>query len=87
MVLQGREEGSKTDAVMLDPADLGAPDLMLIGNGWSIPVHRCPSLVLHSHFSLVRKLQGEADYSVQIIVTCLLTAEQQQLSSMQATAG
>lgn len=42
MVLQGAEKGSeKADPVILDPADLGPPDLTLIGNGWSIPVHRC----------------------------------------------
>ena len=41
MMLHGAEEGSKAEAVMLDPTDLGPPDLMLVGNGWSIPVHRC----------------------------------------------
>ena len=61
MVLQGAEEGSKAEAVMLDPADLGAPDLMLIGNGWSIPVHRCNHLcctvaILASSFKLVCNL-------------------------------
>lgn len=41
MVLQGSEQGTRANAVMLDPADLGPPDVVLIGNGWSIPVHRC----------------------------------------------
>ena len=40
MVLQASEERSRADAVTLDPAELGAPDLVLLGNGWSIPVHR-----------------------------------------------
>ena len=62
MVLQGTEEGSKADAVMLDPADLGPSDLTLIGNGWSIPVHRCnhiccPSAILASSLMPVCNLE------------------------------
>lgn len=39
MVLPGSED-PRADAVMLDPAELGPPDVVLIGNGWNIPVHR-----------------------------------------------
>ncbi len=37
MVLQGSEEMTN---VKLDLAELGPTDLVLVGNGWSIPVHR-----------------------------------------------
>lgn len=40
VALQGSGKGSRQDAITLDPADLGAPDLILVGNSWTIPVHR-----------------------------------------------
>lgn len=77
MVQQGSEKGPREDAVTLDPADLGAPDLMLMGNGWSIPVHRC-SHMCHTPCPywivptlLVSKFQGRAPAVVQtLFVAC-----------------
>ena len=37
--LQGAERSSPAP-VRLDLAELGPPDLVMLGSGWSIPVHR-----------------------------------------------
>ena len=37
--LQGADRSSPAP-VKLDLAELGPPDLVMLGNGWSIPVHR-----------------------------------------------
>ena len=34
-------QGPGAAPVALDLAELGPMDLVLLGNGWSIPVHRC----------------------------------------------
>ena len=41
VVLQGPEGSLRAGPAALDPSELGVPDVMLMGSGWSIPVHRC----------------------------------------------
>lgn len=46
-------DGSDEDSgAILDVDELGAPDCMLIGPGWRIPVHRCAHAALASLYIL-----------------------------------
>ena len=38
--LDGEDGSPGKSAVSLDAAELGAPDCLLVGTAWSIPVHR-----------------------------------------------
>ena len=42
MQLPGSPAGGSQDRVKLDTSELGPPDMVLTGQGWSVPVHRCP---------------------------------------------
>lgn len=43
LVTQASEDGLSRQSMSLDPAELGPTDLVLVGNGWTIPVHRLVS--------------------------------------------
>ncbi|KAL3143039.1 hypothetical protein ABBQ38_003315 [Trebouxia sp. C0009 RCD-2024] len=78
VALEGSGEGPRQDAVTLDPADLGAPDLLLMGNGWTIPVHRygCTCCTQWPSwpglFMLTCFLPEPADCLTQVFIICLL---------------
>lgn len=40
VALQGTEGRERSPSPTLDPAELGPTDLLLVGGGWTIPVHR-----------------------------------------------
>ena len=40
MALPAQRSQHSVQSVSLDPAELGPTDLVLVGNGWTIPVHR-----------------------------------------------
>jgi hypothetical protein len=76
---EGRQDGSSSgecdedDApqrpAVLNPAALGPPDCLLVGAGWSFPVHRCTAPLLVSEPALrvcviaAHRILGEARYA------------------------
>lgn len=54
-MLQGPEDSGN---VKLELADLGPTDLLLMGNGWSIPVHRYGTAL-----SLAQSMAGSTTHS------------------------